>query len=653
MGPPAAQKKKTAALRGDPPSSLTVATDLEVDRDTRENVAPEGVVHLREGVSATSRRRRNVTSDERRATVEDVIRTEPEVVTVRNTRRQSQVEEALSRQNAVAREAVRALREVQVRIVAQRVVLDLVEVAPLTRNAEAVRKGEAGTELVPPLRIRRRERSRRTGGAGRSEEAGAIIATVETKDAGVKSGVEDQLLGQRCDEAQVQRAHARELVSIGAVEVEAVRLKSTDIDGLKRDKAARQVEQRASDVTVDETAEARIARQTAARQHTVERQCADEVLYLDVEVIDGEGEARDPARLQHDADRVRIGLFRREVHVAGELRVVLIGRVEVDGAVLCRSQARVRALRHSEHGGCAGAEVRAARQAQTSRTEQFSDVRRPDSAVVAGAQPDVADRGEFRRDLVAVRREAAAAVDLVVGVAIAARQRELLDEGVADDRNLDLREELANVEGARLRKRRTALAGEIAGLEFDVRVEVEEFLPILAADVDADATVGPRRLKAVFATFEREVDVGDGLVRVAALEAGGLQIVQGRCGNTAGLEDIPGHAVRVNAGHRSAADRCAHGNTSNTPGRRVRDYVDRTLKANNREVVSVRLRQLRCAELVVSVVGQTLEKVTANTADDAERRVLQIVLAATAFDVTPADQDRRERRRQARRRVDD
>jgi hypothetical protein len=48
-------------------------------------------------------------------------------------------------------------------------------------------------------------------------------------------------------------------------------------------------------------------------------------------------------------------------------------------------------------------------------------------------------------------------------------------------------------EAAADRKRRSALAGEIAGLERLVRIEDSAFLAILAADVDADAVFGPRR----------------------------------------------------------------------------------------------------------------------------------------------------------------
>ena len=194
-------------------------------------------------------------------------------------------------------------------------------------------------------------------------------------------------------------------------------------------------------------------------------------------------------------------------------------------------KAGVETLRLCECGRVARvirAEVRSNRQTKPRREEQFDDVRSANRAVVAGPEADVADRRELGRELVRIRGEAVAAVDLVIRVTVAAGDRELLDEGVADDRHLDFGEQLADVERTVVREGRTALAGKVAGLEFDVRVEVQKLLTILGADVDADPAVRPRRLETIFAAFERHVRVGDRLVDVAALEARGLQVVQRR-----------------------------------------------------------------------------------------------------------------------------
>ena len=53
----------------------------------------------------------------------------------------------------------------------------------------------------------------------------------------------------------------------------------------------------------------------------------DRVLDLDVEPVDGQREARQEARLEHDAERVGVGRFRQQVRVAAEQAVILVGRV--------------------------------------------------------------------------------------------------------------------------------------------------------------------------------------------------------------------------------------------------------------------------------------------------------------------------------------
>src|SRR2546429_425193 len=67
--------------------------------------------------------------------------------------------------------------------------------------------------------------------------------------------------------------------------------------------------------------------------------------------------------------------------------------------------------------------------------EQLDHVWRANSTIVTGAQPDVADRSELGCDLIRVRAEVVIR-DLVIGITIAASDREVLDERVADDRHL-------------------------------------------------------------------------------------------------------------------------------------------------------------------------------------------------------------------------
>ena len=57
-------------------------------------------------------------------------------------------------------------------------------------------------------------------------------------------------------------------------------------------------------------------------------------LHPDVEIVDRDSKARNEARLQDDAQRVGVGRFRRQVGVAAEEAVILVGRVGSDVAVL-------------------------------------------------------------------------------------------------------------------------------------------------------------------------------------------------------------------------------------------------------------------------------------------------------------------------------
>ena len=82
-----------------------------------------------------------------------------------------------------------------------------------------------------------------------------------------------------------------------------------------------------------------------------------------------------------------------------------------------------------------------------------------------------------------------------------------MDEVVLDDRHLRFAEELDDPEAAVDRKRRSALAGEVAGLERLVRIEDQLLLAIFGADVDADAVLRPRELDAIFAERAGEVGV--------------------------------------------------------------------------------------------------------------------------------------------------
>ncbi len=212
-------QKKTADLRRGPPWSSYAAIGFR-SRPSRPRRGSDPASRTSAGRYCRSPGRRRLQSA---ATCRRCCSRQAEVVLVGQPRRESQIEEALSSDLRVMREAVRPRRrQVQVGILAQSVVLDASEVPPLTRNTEAVRQIEADPQLVPPLRIGRREH--RAEAALRSIEAGAIINAVQRavaeRDARIDPRVEDQVLGPRTNEARVKRTPSGKLVIVGGVEVE-------------------------------------------------------------------------------------------------------------------------------------------------------------------------------------------------------------------------------------------------------------------------------------------------------------------------------------------------------------------------------------------------------------------------------------------------
>src|SRR5206468_6881074 len=139
-----------------------------------------------------------------------------------------------------------------------------------------------------------------------------------------------------------------------------------------------------------------------------------------------------------------------------------------EGAVLRSGDAGVGALRRRSRRraaiGLVGADVLRARQTERHRSEQLDDVRRTDCAVVACTQANIPNGSQLCSELVGVGAEVVIP-NLVIRITIAAGNRELLDERVADDRDLDFAEKLAHVERTLDGNDRAALAGEVAGLE--------------------------------------------------------------------------------------------------------------------------------------------------------------------------------------------
>src|SRR5690606_18472614 len=317
--------------------------------------------------------------------------------------------------------------------------------------------------------------------------------------------------------------------------------------------------------------------------------------------------------------------------------VVLVRRVGPNAAILGRRDALRLAL-GERRGGLLGrrrrievarARIGGAVEDDTVRREQILHGRRANRAVVAAAEGDVAHRRQLRLDLVRVGRVAGATRRLIVGVAIAARDREFVQEAVAHDRDADFAEHLAHVERAGDRQRRRALAGEVAGLERDVGEEVQRFLAVLDTGGDADALARPRELKPVIAELAGDAGRSDRLAVYAALESRHLEIGERLGGHAIGREDVPGHAVRIGAARL--------GRTADRGTVRTGDDVEGALQAGHREVVEIGLGEVGPPILIIDIVRPGRVDVAANTRHDTIFDVLQVVATTTAFDVAAQD----------------
>ena len=156
------------------------------------------------------------------------------------------------------------------------------------------------------------------------------------------------------------------------------------------------------------------------------------------------------------------------------------------------------------------------------RREQLLDVRCTDRAVVRTAEPDVSNRRKLSRYLIGVGVVGPAGTQLVIGLTIAGRDRQLFDKRMPDDRDLRLGERFEHPEGAADRECRSALPGEIAGDELIVRVQIERFLAIRGMSNEAALAIvndeldeghrvcGIGRVEFVEISVEKKVDSWDG-----------------------------------------------------------------------------------------------------------------------------------------------
>ena len=185
---------------------------------------------------------------------------------------------------------------------------------------------------------------------------------------------------------------------------------------------------------MDQRTSDRIARRIRASiENRIRAEALDRVGHLDVEIIGGQSETRQEARLEHDTERLGGCLLRVEVPIAADEAVILSGRVRRD--ILADGKSLSKTARVGGRDRTTGARIGHTIQADDLRCEQFLDVRRPDRAVVGCAETDVLDRGEFDTELVRIGIELAAVRDLVARVAIPAVDAQVIDEVVVDQRN--------------------------------------------------------------------------------------------------------------------------------------------------------------------------------------------------------------------------
>ena len=170
------------------------------------------------------------------------------------------------------------------------------------------------------------------------------------------------------------------------------------------------------------------------------------------------------------------------------------------------------------------------------------------------------------------------------------------------------------------------LAGKVAAGELCVGVQAALFLAAFNAEGQAGAGSGGGQLHPIGAQIDRTAGGIDQLRREAALEARGVQVVDGSRCHAIGREDVVGHAVRVRAVHHRLAHRRG----------RSAHHVQRALCPDDGHVVVVLLLVDDLADLRRQVVAPRAV-VALDAKDRAEHGVADVVAARATFNVAAAD----------------
>ena len=213
------------------------------------------------------------------------------------------------------------------------------------------------------------------------------------------------------------------------------------------------------------------------------------------------------------------------------------------------------------------------------------------------------------------------------------------------DRQTNFGENFLHVERACNRKGRCALTGKVAGLECEVREEVELLFPVLAAKHETYALGCPWRAKAVFAKCTRNVSRKHLLRYDTALEARRRKVSRRfrRRRRRARREDVPRHTVRISS---------VEGRATHDVAVSVFDDIKRTRDTRYREVVEIRFGKIGATVLIVGIVRPYGAEIAARTENSAVAGVLQVITTCAAFDVTTQDLSKRTVVRPARNWID-
>ena len=489
--------------------------------------------------------------------------------------------------------------------------------APGERDVDVPGSGPASASFVPPLRPRRT--------ADGAVEPEAVVG------AQARNLLLYEVLGPGSVEVKPETSPGPDRIDVVDRHVDAGGLDAPGVYIGAGDEPAAHPERAGQWIAVYQVAE--LARGDALCYRSGRRNDADGVVDLDPPVVDRCAQV--PHRLDDDAKRIGLRLFRVEGGIAALQIVVLTRRVGKKGtAELGGWESRRQALCQRRRGwaaertGPAGVGTHV-EEVETRRQEQLDDVRGAYGLLVAAAEPGLPHRCPLGADPVGVGRLVGAVIRIPVA-AVDAQQ--LRPRAVLDDRHLHFGVNFLHGISAVDRQGRTALAREVEASEFQIGCELELLDAALGAECDTDAVLGPGEPPVIHPQVGRHRAADDALLGKGLLHSGHRQVVDCRWRHTPEVKDIPRHAGRVEAADSGCARRAV--------GRR--HYIEGSGDAYLGKVVQVGVLEHDLAHLIPDVVipafGERERDVSLESQHTAVRCMPPVVDAPAAFDVAAPDQ---------------